>query len=50
MKSKLEDKNWVIKFMTEWVEKNTKFKVKVIELTKKQEVKDEPHTRTREDI
>ena len=30
--SKLDNKNWVIEYITKWIEKNTKFKVKSIEI------------------
>ena len=35
----LEDKNWVIEYITEWIENATDFKVDKLELSKKQNVK-----------
>ncbi len=34
-KKGLEDMDWVIDYITEWIEKNTKFKVSLIQLTER---------------
>ncbi len=40
-KKSLEDKDWVIEYITEWIETNTNFKVDKLVLNQKKEQRDE---------